>query len=57
MASCQAAAALQALQHNYEQSRQRYLQQLLDIAQSLGELMRFAIVIIQNIGSSYIGKA
>ena len=36
LASCKAAAALQSLQEDYEQSRQKYLQQLLMIADSLG---------------------
>ncbi|KAL0051061.1 hypothetical protein WJX82_001259 [Trebouxia sp. C0006] len=35
--SCQAAATLQALKQDYEQARHKYLQLLLDIAQSLGE--------------------
>ena len=37
MDSCQAAATLQALKHDYEQGRFKYLQLLLDIAQSLGK--------------------
>ncbi|DBB00160.1 hypothetical protein WJX77_011844 [Trebouxia sp. C0004] len=37
MDSCQAAATLQALNQDYEQARHKYLQLLLDIAQSLGE--------------------
>lgn len=37
MDSCQAAAKLQALKQDYERARHKYLQLLLDIAQSLGK--------------------
>ena len=38
IASCQAAALLPALQQDYEQARQLYLQRLLDLAVANGEL-------------------